>query len=97
PPFPRAQGAGRSPDMEIRFPQLVRAPAALPRRTPPALAELLEAMLAPAPGPNQALLTSRVLSGGRRAGFAAVRGLAAGMAVHVAAATIGLSALLASS
>ena len=31
------------------------------------------------------------------AGFAAVRGLAAGMAVHVAAATAGLSALLASS
>jgi len=50
PPFPRAQGAGRSPDMEVRFPQLSRAPAALPRRTPPALAELLEAMLAPAPG-----------------------------------------------
>ena len=49
------------------------------------------------PGPNQALLTSRVLSGGRRAGYAAVRGLAAGMAVHVAAATVGLSALLASS
>ena len=38
-----------------------------------------------------------MLSGGRRAGFAAVRGLAAGMAVHVAAATAGLSALLASS
>ena len=38
------------------------------------------------PGPNQALLTSRVLSGGRAAGFAVVRGLACGMAVHVAAA-----------
>ena len=50
PAFPRAQGAGRSPDLEVRFPQLARAPAALPRRTPPALAELLEAMLAPAPG-----------------------------------------------
>ena len=50
PAFPRAQGAGRSPDPEIRLPQLARAPAALPRRTPPALAELLEAMLAPAPG-----------------------------------------------
>jgi threonine/homoserine/homoserine lactone efflux protein len=49
------------------------------------------------PGPNQALLTSRVLSGGRRAGFATVRGLTAGMAVHVVAATVGLSALLASS
>lgn len=49
------------------------------------------------PGPNQALLTSRVLSGGRRAGFAVVRGLATGMAVHVLAAVVGLSALLASS
>jgi threonine/homoserine/homoserine lactone efflux protein len=49
------------------------------------------------PGPNQALLTSRVLSGGRPAGFAVVRGLACGMAVHVAAAVAGLSALLASS
>ena len=49
PPFPRAQGAGRSSDLEVRFPQLSRAPAALPRRTPPALAELLESMLAPAP------------------------------------------------
>ncbi len=49
------------------------------------------------PGPNQALLTSRVLGGGRAAGFAVVRGLACGMAVHVAAAIVGLSALLASS
>jgi threonine/homoserine/homoserine lactone efflux protein len=57
----------------------------------------LSVLLILTPGPNQALLTGRVLSGGRRAGFAAVRGLAAGMAVHVAAATAGLSALLASS
>ena len=49
------------------------------------------------PGPNQALLTSRVLSGGRRAGFAVVRGLTTGMALHVVAAVVGLSALLASS
>jgi threonine/homoserine/homoserine lactone efflux protein len=57
----------------------------------------LSVLLILTPGPNQALLTSRVLSGGRRAGYAAVRGLIAGMAVHVAAATVGLSALLASS
>lgn len=57
----------------------------------------LSVLLILTPGPNQALLTSRVLSGGCRTGFAAVRGLAAGMAVHVAAATAGLSALLASS
>jgi threonine/homoserine/homoserine lactone efflux protein len=49
------------------------------------------------PGPNQALLTSRVLSGGRAAGFAVVRGFTCGMAVHVAAAIAGISALLASS
>jgi threonine/homoserine/homoserine lactone efflux protein len=49
------------------------------------------------PGPNQALLTSRVLSGGRRAGFATIRGLSSGMVVHIVAAMIGLSALLASS
>ena len=57
----------------------------------------LSVLLILTPGPNQALLTSRVLSGGRRAGFATVRGLTAGMAVHVVAATVGLSALLASS
>jgi threonine/homoserine/homoserine lactone efflux protein len=57
----------------------------------------LSVLLILTPGPNQALLTSRTLSGGRRAGFATVRGLAAGMALHVAAAIVGLSALLASS
>ena len=48
--FPRADGAARSEDPKVRFPQLVRAPAALPRRTPAPLAELLRAMLAPQPG-----------------------------------------------
>lgn len=57
----------------------------------------LSVLLILTPGPNQALLTSRVLSGGRSAGFATVRGLACGMAAHVAAAIAGLSALLASS
>ena len=57
----------------------------------------LSVLLILTPGPNQALLTSRVLSGGRPAGFAVVRGLACGMAVHVVAAIVGLSALLASS
>jgi threonine/homoserine/homoserine lactone efflux protein len=57
----------------------------------------LSVLLILTPGPNQALLTSRVLSGGRRAGFAVVRGLSTGMALHVVAAMVGLSALLASS
>ena len=57
----------------------------------------LSVLLILTPGPNQALLTSRVLSGGRSAGFAVVRGLTCGMALHVGAAIVGLSALLASS
>jgi serine/threonine protein kinase len=48
-PFPRAAGARESCDAEVRFPQLAHGPSALPRRTPAALAELLIAMLAPAP------------------------------------------------
>jgi eukaryotic-like serine/threonine-protein kinase len=49
-PFPRAEGAGRSTDPKVRFPQLVSAPAPLPRRTPAPLTELLRGMLAPEPG-----------------------------------------------
>jgi serine/threonine protein kinase len=48
--FPRPEGAARSDDLTVRFPQLVRAPAPLPRRTPAPLTELLHAMLAPQPG-----------------------------------------------
>ena len=57
----------------------------------------LSVLLILTPGPNQALLTSRVLNGGRAAGWAVVRGLTGGMALHVVAAIVGLSALLASS
>ena len=57
----------------------------------------LSILLILTPGPNQALLTSRVLGGGRRAGLATVRGLTTGMGVHIVAAAVGLSALLASS
>ena len=57
----------------------------------------LSVLLILTPGPNQALLTSRVLAGGRRAGLAAVAGLGTGMAVHVLAALAGLSALLTAS
>src|ERR671919_236341 len=57
----------------------------------------LSVLLILTPGPNQALLTSRVLSGGRAAGWAVVCGLSCGMALHVVAAIVGLSALLASS
>jgi len=57
----------------------------------------LSVLLILTPGPNQALLTSRVLSGGRAAGWPVVRGLTVGMALHVVAAVAGLSALLAAS
>jgi threonine/homoserine/homoserine lactone efflux protein len=57
----------------------------------------LSVLLILTPGPNQALLTSRVMSGGRASGWAVVRGLSCGMALHVVAAIAGLSALLASS
>ena len=48
--FPRPDGAARSEDPKVRFPQLVAAPAPLPRRTPAPLVELLRAMLATQPG-----------------------------------------------
>ena len=47
--FPRADGAARSEVLAERFPQLVKAPAPLPRRTPAPLVDLLQAMLAPRP------------------------------------------------
>ncbi len=49
-PFPRPHGAARSTDPEVRFPQLVKPPGPLPRRTPSPLVELLRGMLAPDPG-----------------------------------------------
>jgi len=46
------------------------------------------------PGPGVLYIVARSLSQGRRAGLASVVGLAAGAYVHVAAAAIGLSAIL---
>jgi serine/threonine protein kinase len=48
-PFPRSPEARASVDPEERFPQLVRDPSPLPRRTPAPLAELVGAMLAREP------------------------------------------------
>lgn len=45
-PFPRPDAARRHPDPAVRFPQLVRDPEPLPRRTPRELSELLRAALA---------------------------------------------------
>jgi threonine/homoserine/homoserine lactone efflux protein len=48
------------------------------------------------PGPAIAYLVTRALADGRRGGLASVLGIEAGTLLHVAAAAIGLSALLAS-
>jgi threonine/homoserine/homoserine lactone efflux protein len=49
------------------------------------------------PGPAVLYIVTRSIDQGRRAGFASVLGIHAGSLVHVAAAILGLSALLASS
>lgn len=49
------------------------------------------------PGPDMSLFLSKTLSGGRRAGFAAMLGTMAGCCVHTLLAALGLSALIAAS
>ncbi|HLM27558.1 MAG TPA: LysE family translocator [Thermoleophilaceae bacterium] len=49
------------------------------------------------PGPSVLYILARSFEGGRRAGLVSMLGVEAGGLVHVAAATLGLSALLASS
>jgi threonine/homoserine/homoserine lactone efflux protein len=55
------------------------------------------ALLVAAPGPGQALIIARTLSGGTRAGVLTALGLQLGTLVHTAAAALGLSAILATS
>ena len=50
-----------------------------------------------APGPDIAFILGRTVAGGRRAGFAAMFGIWSGAFVHVLAAAVGLSAILATS
>jgi len=50
-----------------------------------------------APGPDSLLIMARSASQGWRAGFAATWGIGAGVCVHIVAAALGLSALLATS
>lgn len=59
-----------------------------------ALAALI---LAFTPGPGMLYVVARTLAGGRRAGIASALGTALGGMVHVLVATVGLSALLATS
>jgi threonine/homoserine/homoserine lactone efflux protein len=49
------------------------------------------------PGPNHIYIVTRGVAGGRRAGLASAFGVETGTLVHVAAAAVGLSALIASS
>jgi threonine/homoserine/homoserine lactone efflux protein len=49
------------------------------------------------PGPSVLYIVTQSISHGRRAGIVSVAGITTGTLVHIAAATIGLSALLASS
>jgi threonine/homoserine/homoserine lactone efflux protein len=51
--------------------------------------------LAATPGPNQVYLVSRTLVQGRGAGMVSLAGTSSGLAVHIAAAALGLSAVLA--
>ena len=51
--------------------------------------------LAITPGPNQVYLVSRTLVQGRAAGLVSLAGTSSGLAAHIAAAALGLSAILA--
>jgi threonine/homoserine/homoserine lactone efflux protein len=62
-----------------------------------ALFALASITLIAVPGPNALYIAARSLSQGRAAGVASALGVEAGTLVHVAAAAVGLSALIASS
>jgi threonine/homoserine/homoserine lactone efflux protein len=62
-----------------------------------ALFSLAAIALAVVPGPAVAYIVTQSVDRGRRAGIVSALGIASGGLVHVAAATIGLSALIASS
>jgi threonine/homoserine/homoserine lactone efflux protein len=62
-----------------------------------ALFSLAAVALAVVPGPAVAYIVTQSIDKGRRAGLFSALGVATGGSVHVAAATIGLSALIASS
>lgn len=58
---------------------------------------LAAAVLVAIPGPNHVYIVTRSISGGRRAGLASAVGVETGTLVHVFAAAVGLSAIVASS
>jgi threonine/homoserine/homoserine lactone efflux protein len=69
----------------------------VPSLTSFALFCLASAALAVVPGPAVTYIVMHSVDKGRRAGLASAAGVASGGLVHVAAATVGLSALIASS
>ncbi len=69
----------------------------MPTMSTIALFVLAGAALAVVPGPAVAYIVTQSIDQGRRAGLVSALGVASGGLVHVAAATIGLSALIASS
>jgi threonine/homoserine/homoserine lactone efflux protein len=69
----------------------------MPEPTTLTLFALTAIVMIAIPGPNHIYITTRSLADGRRAGLASALGVEVGTLVHVAAAALGLSALLASS
>ena len=69
----------------------------MPEPSTLALFALAAAVLVAVPGPNLVYILTRSLSEGRRAGLASVLGVETGTVLHVLAAALGLSALVASS
>ena len=69
----------------------------MPSPTSFALFCLASAALAVVPGPAVTYIVTQSVDKGRRAGLASAAGVASGGLVHVTAATVGLSALIASS
>src|SRR6267378_5264153 len=69
----------------------------MPTASTIALFLLAATALAVVPGPAVAYIVTQSIDQGRRAGLVSALGVASGGLVHVAAATIGLSALIASS
>src|SRR5438105_15904143 len=69
----------------------------MPTASTTALFLLAAVALAVVPGPAVAYIVTQSIDQGRRAGLVSALGVASGGLVHVAAATVGLSALIASS
>jgi threonine/homoserine/homoserine lactone efflux protein len=69
----------------------------MPTASTIALFSLAAVALAVVPGPAVAYIVTQSVDKGRRAGLVSALGVASGGIVHVAAATVGLSALIASS